>query len=755
MNIKRAKHILTLFLMMAGLFLAVRFALFSGIPVAKAGGGNNWLQFSFDEKKTGTNPNETILTTANVGNLKQIFAFKASSLVDGAPVYLSNVDTPSGIKNLLFISEFNGRIDAVDADTGALVWSKLLNGCTGCQTNSSPAIDPNLQFVYQYGTDGFIHKLQVGDGTEITTGGWPERSLAQNSTKSLAALAIATAANGDSYIYGSGSSFGGNPQGHITAINLNTGTQHTFNFVCSSIDGHIGLGGLTCGSSGAGVWSRGGVAYHPGTDRVYVETAEWGAFAPPSKWSQSAVAIPADGSHTGAPANGSPLDSYTPANLAAEISADHDLGSTNAVALPDLPGNSNHYVMVNAKDSILRILDGMNMSGQGGPGHTGGGAFTMQINNAGEVFSSPAVCKDPATGTVWLLIPGTKGFTGFVYSLDANHNPTVTQKWQKPGGWTSSVAVANGIAFWANGGGLSPTATSTLFATDVKTGAQLWSAPHGSHHWSSPIVVNGKVYMSDAQNPSTIFAYGLGTVGPPPPAPPTNLAATAVSSSQIDLSWTASTTSGVTYTVMRNRTVAKTGVTGTPFSDTGLQASTTYSYTVEAVDSAGTSGPSNQATATTQGCTTNCPPPPSVAIDAGVPPVSPFMADMDFAGGTTINHANTIDLSKVTNPAPMAVYQTARIGNFTYTIPGFVAGSSHTVRLHFAETYFSTPGSRTFNVSINGTQVLKAFDIYAAAGGKNIANIQQFTENANSSGEYVITFTSVVNNALVSGIEIQ
>ena len=51
MNIKRAKHILTLFLMMAGLFLAVRFALFSGIPVAKAGGGNNWLQFSFDQDK--------------------------------------------------------------------------------------------------------------------------------------------------------------------------------------------------------------------------------------------------------------------------------------------------------------------------------------------------------------------------------------------------------------------------------------------------------------------------------------------------------------------------------------------------------------------------------------------------------------------------------------------------------------------------------------------------------------------------------
>ena len=130
------------------------------------------------------------------------------------------------------------------------------------------------------------------------------------------------------------------------------------------------------------------------------------------------------------------------------------------------------------------------------------------------------------------------------------------------------------------------------------------------------------------------------------------------------------------------------------------------------------------------------------------------MADEDFTGGTTINHANTIDTSHVTNPAPAAVYQTARVANFTYTIGGFTANSSHNVRLHFCETYFSTAGSRTFNVSINGTQVLSAFDIEATAGGKNIANIQQFTENANSSGQYVIVFTEVVNQSLISGIEI-
>jgi beta-galactosidase len=42
----------------------------------------------------------------------------------------------------------------------------------------------------------------------------------------------------------------------------------------------------------------------------------------------------------------------------------------------------------------------------------------------------------------------------------------------------------------------------------------------------------------------------------------------------------------------------------------------------------------------------------------------------------------------------------------------------------------------------------------ATAGGENIANIQQFTASANASGQFVITFTSVTNNALISGIEI-
>ena len=248
------------------------------------------------------------------------------------------------------------------------------------------------------------------------------------------------------------------------------------------------------------------------------------------------------------------------------------------------------------------------------------------------------------------------------------------------------------------------------------------------------------------------------------PAAPGGVTATTASSTQVNLSWSASTApsgcSVSSYSVYRSTTSGFTpsssnliasGITGTIFDDTTAVCNTTYHYAVEAFDANGASASSTQVTATTSACPTTT----SIQINSGGAAVSPFIADTDFSGGGTINHANTIDLSGVTNPAPMAVYQTARTGNFSYTISGFNPGSSHTVRLHFAETFFNTSGSRTFNVSINGTTVLTNFDIFAAAGAMNKAVIKQFTEAASSTGDYVITFTSVVNQSLISGIEIQ
>lgn len=81
---------------------------------------------------------------------------------------------------------------------------------------------------------------------------------------------------------------------------------------------------------------------------------------------------------------------------------------------------------------------------------------------------------------------------------------------------------------------------------------------------------------------------GGGTTDTQAPTAPTNLSSTGKTASSVSLSWSASTDNvGVTgYDVYRNGTYAGSS-TGTAYTDSGLQASTTYTYTVKAKDAAG------------------------------------------------------------------------------------------------------------------------------------------------------------------------
>jgi fibronectin type 3 domain-containing protein len=145
----------------------------------------------------------------------------------------------------------------------------------------------------------------------------------------------------------------------------------------------------------------------------------------------------------------------------------------------------------------------------------------------------------------------------------------------------------------------------------------------------------------------------------------------------------------------------------------------------------------------------------AIRLNSGGAATGWFAADANYSGGTAASTTNTIDISAVTNPAPAAVYQTERYGAFTYTVGGLTAGATYTVRLHFAEIYWTATGQRKFHVNINGTRVLTDFDIVAAAGAARKATLRQFTATANASGQIVIQYlTGSVNNPQSSGIEI-
>jgi YD repeat-containing protein len=110
-------------------------------------------------------------------------------------------------------------------------------------------------------------------------------------------------------------------------------------------------------------------------------------------------------------------------------------------------------------------------------------------------------------------------------------------------------------------------------------------------------------YNYDAAGNRLTVSTGVDVAAP---GQPTGLTATAASSSQINLSWSAPTDIGGSglkgYKITRNGTaLTPTTTTSTTYSDTGLAAGTAYTYTVAGYDNAGNTGPASApASATTQ-----------------------------------------------------------------------------------------------------------------------------------------------------------
>jgi hypothetical protein len=146
-----------------------------------------------------------------------------------------------------------------------------------------------------------------------------------------------------------------------------------------------------------------------------------------------------------------------------------------------------------------------------------------------------------------------------------------------------------------------------------------------------------------------------------------------------------------------------------------------------------------------------------VAISAGSSTANGiYSADMDFQAGSSYTNPIAINTDHVTNPAPVAVYQSNRHGpNFIYLIPGLVPGVSYLVRMHFAEIYFNAPGLRTFSVTANNVPILNNFDIVAAAGGEGIANVQQFQLMPDNNGNLALEFVAGASDAQINGLEVQ
>jgi hypothetical protein len=510
----------------------------------------DWLQFNGDAQHRGNNTSETTLGLSNVASLTLKYQANLPAVSDGSPVFIDGVTTALGVKDLLFITTKLGHIIALDAHSGAQIWMKqYANSAAGCDngecTNSTPVIDPNRQFVYTYGLDGYVHKLQVGNGSEITTGGWPELStLKPSAEKQSAALALATS-GGTTYLYSAISAHngdGGDNQGHVTSINLGTGAQTVFNMVCSDQPAHLALkpAAPNCSSVLAGSWARPGVVYDAGTDRIFVGTGNGHFNVASHLWGDSVVALKPYGIGSSA----TPVDSYTPTNQLALDNGDTDLGSTAPAILPVKSTSAvPHLAVQSGKDAQLRLLNLANLSGAGGPGNLGGEVGSIiAVPQGGAVRTQPATWINPADSSTWVFVVNTSGASGLKLGYDANNSPSLSSQWKNTQG-SASPLVANNVLYYAG--------SAKLVALNPTTGVQLFStAQIGSIHWQTPVVSCGKLYVLDQSSKLNAFGLALNrtmvTGGNDQSALVGNAYATAPSVLVTDASGTAQ--SGVTVT---------------------------------------------------------------------------------------------------------------------------------------------------------------------------------------------------------------
>ena len=89
--------------------------------VPAAAGAADWLQWGYDAAHSGNNADEHGVDAGNVAQLGLLYQTVLASNVDSAPVYRSNVTTPDGVKNLLFVLTENGRLIAIDAADGSVL----------------------------------------------------------------------------------------------------------------------------------------------------------------------------------------------------------------------------------------------------------------------------------------------------------------------------------------------------------------------------------------------------------------------------------------------------------------------------------------------------------------------------------------------------------------------------------------------------------------------------------------------------------
>ncbi len=287
-----------------------------------------------------------------------------------------------------------------------------------------------------------------------------------------------------------------------------------------------------------------------------------------------------------------PTAPSAPTSLVAASSSSSQIG----LVWTDNANNETGYNVERLNGATWTVIASLpaNSSSYSNTGLTANTAYSYRVNAINA--AGPSTYSNTGTATTQQTgVSTTPPYAPYFLSATADSSSQVSLKWYDNFGAETGVKVERKTGNGAYGvvATLTPHAQSYVDTTVA-----------GNTTYTYRVTAFNDAGNSPYTNESSV-ATPQGTVTPTIPAAPTALAATVVSTTQINLAWTDNSNNETGFTIEKLNganwsVITSLAANSTSYSVVNLTPATAYSYRVNAVNAAGPSGYTPTATATTQ-----------------------------------------------------------------------------------------------------------------------------------------------------------
>lgn len=421
----------------------------------------DWPMLGLNPQRTDASDAATGITAANAPRLRRR-TIMLPGTVDSSPIYLHEVIVNGVRRDAFFMTTSYGKTLALDASSGRILWVFTPPGYAGYAgsyriTTSTPAADPDRQYIYAAAPTGRVYRLLVSNGHQQTGAGWP---VAITRLPSREKITGAINLSGSHVIAATGGYIGDEPpyQGHVVVIDRPSGRiLSVFNTLCANLHRLLDPG-RDCSQSHGSVWARDAVRVQPNGNLLFATGR--GRADDRTYFGNSVLELTPNAREI--------VGYWTPADANDRDTQDIDVGSTGPV--PTGRGT----ILQSGKDGKLHVIR------LGKPGRE---VQTLDAPGGNAMIAGyPAIWAHAGRTTIFLATD-----SGGTAAYNVNRNGTLRRSWSNSTPGTSPIVAGELLYVYDPGG--------ALMIYDPLNGNTIARLAAGPGHWNAPLIVNGRIAL--------------------------------------------------------------------------------------------------------------------------------------------------------------------------------------------------------------------------------------------------------------------